>query len=269
MVRTMTRARQWHGFTLIELLVVVAIVSLLVAMLLPSLRQAREIAKFAVCKARLHALGNVQLLYAADSRSYITPLSKCATGTYTPYGRAKNIGWHQGNPYGYEKADSRYANGLLGGYGIADLEDKAGDYKGGIECPVFKSPFDAYAQNSYTTGIGMRWYNTAYYDAASTYFQVGSTSGTVLMGPGADMGFWGGRSETALGNPDYAYNPSLIQPTPHFGRPLATGSYWTAYVEGAANFLWCDGHVEGVWWNNNWLDADEHFDRRSEAEKGG
>lgn len=55
-----------QGFTLIELLVVVAIIMLLAALLLPSLRQARERAKVTVCLSQLRQLGLAELSYADD-----------------------------------------------------------------------------------------------------------------------------------------------------------------------------------------------------------
>ena len=45
--------RQINGFTLIEVLVVVAIIALLVAILLPSLKRAREQARFALCGSNI------------------------------------------------------------------------------------------------------------------------------------------------------------------------------------------------------------------------
>jgi len=55
-----------RGFTLIELLVVIAIISLLVSILLPSLRKAKDLAKLAVCQGNLHSVGLATLLYGED-----------------------------------------------------------------------------------------------------------------------------------------------------------------------------------------------------------
>jgi prepilin-type N-terminal cleavage/methylation domain-containing protein len=54
------------GFTLIELLVVVAIISLLVSLLLPSLQKAKELARHTVCMSNVHHIGMAMLLYAED-----------------------------------------------------------------------------------------------------------------------------------------------------------------------------------------------------------
>ena len=57
-----------HGFTLIELLVVVAIIALLIAILLPSMDKAREIARRAACGSDLRQIGMAHIMWANDHR---------------------------------------------------------------------------------------------------------------------------------------------------------------------------------------------------------
>lgn len=58
--------RKRCGFTLIELLVVISIVSLLMSILLPSLRKAREQAKRVECMSNLRSIGQGLYIYAQD-----------------------------------------------------------------------------------------------------------------------------------------------------------------------------------------------------------
>ncbi len=58
------------GFTLIELLIVIAIIAILVSILVPALRNAREHAKFVTCKTNLMGYGKMAFLYIADNKDY-------------------------------------------------------------------------------------------------------------------------------------------------------------------------------------------------------
>jgi len=57
-----------RGFTLVELLVVVAVVALLIAMLLPALGQARDVARMAVCLSNQRQIVITGATYAVDMR---------------------------------------------------------------------------------------------------------------------------------------------------------------------------------------------------------
>lgn len=56
-----------QGFTLIELLVVVAIISLLIALLLPALSHSRKVARQVVCSSNLRSMGTCISMYLEDN----------------------------------------------------------------------------------------------------------------------------------------------------------------------------------------------------------
>jgi len=64
-------AEKHRGFTLIEILVVVAIIALLIAILLPSLRRAREQARTVVCATNLRTCGQATMFYAQANKDWM------------------------------------------------------------------------------------------------------------------------------------------------------------------------------------------------------
>ncbi|NQT83853.1 type II secretion system protein [bacterium] len=63
--------KRCKGFTLIELLVVMAILSILMALLLPAVQRAKESARHALCQGHLSQLGKAFMQYLTDYGDYM------------------------------------------------------------------------------------------------------------------------------------------------------------------------------------------------------
>ncbi|HCE42533.1 MAG TPA: hypothetical protein DET40_03175 [Lentisphaeria bacterium] len=64
-------------FTLIELLVVISIISILAALLLPALKNAKATAKKIVCLSNQKQIGNAQMFYTTDFDNYVVAMNNC------------------------------------------------------------------------------------------------------------------------------------------------------------------------------------------------
>ena len=101
------------AFTLIELLVVVSIVALLLAILLPSLRRAREQGKLAVCAANLRQIGTAIHAYASEHGGYIPRGPEPAHPfDFAANTLATNQLWMGAGGFGPPPAHPRQYNGL-------------------------------------------------------------------------------------------------------------------------------------------------------------
>ncbi len=78
--------KRTYGFTLIELLVVITIISILIAMLLPSLSQAREVAINSSCLSNQRQMAMASAAYQADFKGVSTPTWKVSKDAATVAG---------------------------------------------------------------------------------------------------------------------------------------------------------------------------------------
>ena len=85
----MRKRNNLQAFTLIELLVVISIIAVLMSIMLPALRKAREQARNSVCKSNLRQLAIAALTYEADSGRLPEHFAEIATR----YGMAGNVRW--------------------------------------------------------------------------------------------------------------------------------------------------------------------------------
>ncbi|MBN1512896.1 MAG: prepilin-type N-terminal cleavage/methylation domain-containing protein [Phycisphaerae bacterium] len=102
--------RRPGGFTLIELLVVVSIIALLISILLPSLKKARDQAKLTLCATRLHDIGVSLMSYSHNYNRFPTQNSLGTTST-DPVDRSMREGagfW----TYAVHKELASYMGGL-------------------------------------------------------------------------------------------------------------------------------------------------------------
>ncbi|MHC4799290.1 MAG: type II secretion system protein, partial [Planctomycetota bacterium] len=114
-----------RAFTLIEVLVVVAIMTLLVAIFVPSLQQARVQAKIAVCKANSKQIADLTATYQSEYRGFVPILFNYFANATNPleWGAPARICWLSVAFRAYDKSTAKLATIPYsgGGYFAPDI----------------------------------------------------------------------------------------------------------------------------------------------------
>jgi prepilin-type N-terminal cleavage/methylation domain-containing protein/prepilin-type processing-associated H-X9-DG protein len=134
--------RTARGFTLIELLVVVAIIALLIAILLPSLRRAREQARATVCMSNMRQVG-LGIYYYSEEYDNHPPPNRFRSGPDAPHG---------GTPPDYRDSDWWYYAHMVPKYVPSnELSQTNAAFSGVFRCPSDPEAGRAYSMNIFAS----------------------------------------------------------------------------------------------------------------------
>jgi len=228
------------GFTLIELLVVIAILAVLVALLLPSLKQARDIARNAACKNNIRGVAMANQLYAEVHERYVLAAEDMFGDN--------NKRWH-GERDSNDEAFNPSRGPLfeyLGGAGIKECPsftyalDRPGQDAG------FEAGCGGYGYNQ--VSIGANYFSDAYnpwgrptpdaFDpnrVSAEIAQVAKPMSTVMFTDAAQL-------RADLG-PGVLIAYSFCEPPEKPGNPAPNPSIHFRHMDNRCNVAWMDTHV--------------------------
>lgn len=228
-----------RAFTLVELLVVIAIISMLIALLLPSLKQSRDYANSVACQSNEHQIGIAFASYANDNRDLIPPIGSA----YQELFSGPDPAWYQN-------------------IGRGDYYGAAQPFKGAIfgfttnRWPVLRCPgetprrFDGYPDStyydselvgaSYVMNWTVSWYNYGSWYGGAKGYRRGWLRGPDTIKPSearlvCDVG------ENGIGwaLPYFEWNIDNTSPAYVDG----TYGYMFRHPKNTTNFMHMDGHV--------------------------
>jgi prepilin-type N-terminal cleavage/methylation domain-containing protein/prepilin-type processing-associated H-X9-DG protein len=224
-----------RAFTLIELLVVVSIIALLISILLPSLRKAREQSRTVVCMSNLKQVGNAFAFYGDEYRQQPPP-NRRPPGTRPEF----------------RDSDWWYYSHMVPRYIPPDKRSGTNAAFGGVfRCPSDPVAGRAYAMNIFASNYAKPKPFYTDYDRGEPFnpYAVKSAYQYLLVGEGHAI-YRDGNGSSLYGT-RYIFG--------EFGRSIYEKFLkWTENVDrgpfdgyvdfkkhrDAANFLFCDLHVE-------------------------
>lgn len=232
----MTKNRN-GGFTLIELLVVVAIIVTLIAILLPSLSQARNNAKKVACSSNIRQIGLAFSGYAAENDGLLPPVAH-------EYSSTQVWSWDD------------FLNGFLGQPLSQDLLNQGNGISFAIYRKVLRCPADMMARSG---GAGARSYSMI----RNRVPQYGAPRGVGGITSGTDGNYRVKLAQMAMPGNTFMVTervtnmnlasgssfspidwPAQQENDPSWSSVAAVGAASEDIHNGVFNYLYADGHVE-------------------------
>ena len=234
-----------RAFTLIELLVVVSIIALLIALLLPTIKRAKEAARVVQCASNLRQFSYAMVTYAADNHS--------ALASYAPPESARsdwpNSSWSRDDAEiiglgGDDRRDPTPRRRKLNPYSQREA----------FHCPSDRGWSSPGPPDPYGSNFDPRRYGNSYFSASRWYArgerytplwgktldQFAIHSHQVVAGDADLIYMWNANSTLALG-PHASYYHWHDPPANHPDE-AADGGYWLYDVK--CNIAFLDGHAE-------------------------
>ncbi|MFC1763306.1 type II secretion system protein [Planctomycetota bacterium] len=154
-----------QGFTLIELLVVIAIIAVLMGILMPALKKAKEQAQAIACQANLKSFTLAVVMYAQDHDDAFTSSKICyfsSQEVLSSRGATWNTNWCNDdvNLNKYPELGSPFFKYLANARGLicptfkrlasrSGIQDKNMKWDEGIDAVTHYNPWHNYTQNAY------------------------------------------------------------------------------------------------------------------------
>jgi prepilin-type N-terminal cleavage/methylation domain-containing protein/prepilin-type processing-associated H-X9-DG protein len=222
----MTRLRR--GFTLVELLVVIGIIAILMAILLPVLRRARETAQSALCSSNLRQLQQASVNYAQDNHDFLPP-------AHINFITQNLHRWHGTRPSMTDPFD--FTTSPLKKYLQVPAIKR---------CPSFEEPAIGFEQSAGGYGYNDHYLGSSMEEPAAGPMKITVKQERYLNVP-AKQAMIERPAETIMFADTAMAAPALIEYSfvepPLTGKGVPTSPSIHFRHAGRANVVWVDGHV--------------------------
>jgi prepilin-type processing-associated H-X9-DG protein/prepilin-type N-terminal cleavage/methylation domain-containing protein len=224
--------KRTEAFTLVELLVVISIIALLMAIIIPAMRKARETAKETICRSNLRGVGLAVLMYLSDNDQKMAN-SRNANGFlwYDAQGRFRKTSdssAYWGVVYANYVKDTK----LFGCPSLRRVPELIYDIDPeAIQQAAFG--LNGYSRGKKTMEIRSHSEYIVCHDHVEPRFEQGSGDMFVNDGPGTNN-----LQHYRQGGHRAEYYRDIFRHNIRSEEPFRTG--------GRANILWLDGHISSL-----------------------